>query len=429
MPLTHQESQPMWRILQMMIGRRQCRRGLAVSQRRERPTGMRRGMFEPLEARQMLAFNPTGQEQEMLELINGFRRDASRNYDVLERQGQVTDTLRLFNVNQTRAEQQFDALAKNVPPLAWDEARLNAARAHANTMKNQNVIRHSGHTPENVLGVQINSPVTVETMHAMLAIDVTRRGSSTDANRDGIIDSLGHRKLLARTDFVEIGVGIATRARGQNHFAFVNQQFERATAGQNPFVMGVVFKDTNDNNRYDAGEGLGGVTIHIVNATRTLQTITMSAGGFQIRVPAGSYDVIAQGEGVGTAKFLGRANVTTQNVKLDLETKAGSRQDGVITGFVFEDTNQNGRRDSGERGLANRTVFVSLDGNAQRNTYEVSATTSDTGFFRIVGAPAGFRIGRLAAKNGFVSTTGDFTRATVIRDQTVAGVHFGQIPV
>src|SRR5439155_23127704 len=52
-----------------------------------------------------------------------------------------------------------------------------------------------------------------------------------------------------------------------------------------------------------------------------------------------------------------------------------------ISGAVFNDVNQNGDRDSGEAGLAGRTVFFDADQDGKLDAAEVSTTTDTTGAY------------------------------------------------
>ena len=62
--------------------------------------------------------------------------------------------------------------------------------------------------------------------------------------------------------------------------------------------------------------------------------------------------------------------------------------DGVY-GTVFTDTNGNGTQDSGEAGVAGRTVFVNVDGSGQPDSNNPSAVTDASGNYVIAAVPAG----------------------------------------
>ena len=89
-----------------------------------------------------------------------------------------------------------------------------------------------------------------------------------------------------------------------------------STTNIKPMMVGVVYSDANGNSRYDAGEGIGGATVKIVGSAGTFTTTTMSAGGWQSAVPAGTYTVSVSG---GTFRGTGTSKVTigTSNREVD----------------------------------------------------------------------------------------------------------------
>jgi hypothetical protein len=56
----------------------------------------------------------------------------------------------------------------------------------------------------------------------------------------------------------------------------------------------------------------------------------------------------------------------------------------TITGVVFDDVNRNGRRDTGEAGIAGVTVFLDLNDNNRLDTGEPSAVTAADGSYTLV---------------------------------------------
>jgi hypothetical protein len=81
-----------------------------------------------------------------------------------------------------------------------------------------------------------------------------------------------------------------------------------------PFVTGVVYEDRDGNGKYDAGEGLSGVTVEIVGGN---STTTKTAGGYGMTAPApGSYTLRASGGALPEA-IENPITVGSQNVKSD----------------------------------------------------------------------------------------------------------------
>jgi hypothetical protein len=89
------------------------------------------------------------------------------------------------------------------------------------------------------------------------------------------------------------------------------------------FLTGVVFNDSNHDNFYTPGEGLGGVTIQAVGQSGqgTFQTQTWAAGGYSLALPPGTYAVTASGGSLpateATTVTIGQDNVAW-NIQLPL---------------------------------------------------------------------------------------------------------------
>jgi hypothetical protein len=65
-----------------------------------------------------------------------------------------------------------------------------------------------------------------------------------------------------------------------------------------PFLVGSVFRDTDHDGFYSMGEGLGSVTITVLQGTtQVAQTTTTAAGGYQLPLAPGTYTVRASGAG------------------------------------------------------------------------------------------------------------------------------------
>jgi large repetitive protein len=120
--------------------------------------------------------------------------------------------------------------------------------------------------------------------------------------------------------------------------------------------------------------------------------------------------------------FTGRQN-SAANMAFGLSTgKIG----GSVTGTQFNDRNRNGRRDSGEEGLAGFTVYVDFDRDGQFDAGEPSAITSSTGAFSVT-APAGTHYIRVVQPSGWSQTlpAAGFLTAVVTNNNTVSGLTFG----
>ncbi|MBM3521535.1 MAG: calcium-binding protein, partial [Alphaproteobacteria bacterium] len=136
-----------------------------------------------------------------------------------------------------------------------------------------------------------------------------------------LMNSPGHRANLLSDSFREVGLGFEVGEYGGREGAFVTENFARSGTGL--FVTGVAFDDLDGDRRYDVGEGLGGLTVTAINTATgaRITGMTMSAGGYDIVVPPGSYSVTFSGTGIATTSF--PVVVGTRNVKLDLVDPAG----------------------------------------------------------------------------------------------------------
>jgi hypothetical protein len=120
--------------------------------------------------------------------------------------------------------------------------------------------------------------------------------------------------------------------------------------------------------------------------------------------------------------YTGRQN-SAAHMAFGLST---GRIGGSVTGTQFNDRNRNGRRDSGEEGLAGFTVYVDFNRNGVLDSGEPRGVTSSTGAFS-VNAPAGTHYVRVVQPSGWSQTlpASGFLTAVVTNNATVSGLTFG----
>lgn len=204
-------------------------------------------------------------------------------------------------------------------------------------------------------------------------------------------------------------------------------------------VDGTVFSDTNANGTQDTGEaGVAGRTVYVdVHGTGTAtgnpQAVTDANGNFTITgVAPGTYpirEVLPNGYTPSTTS-------QTVTVTADQTTSGVTLGELVpsIVGTVFTDTNDNGKVDAGEAGVAGRTVFLNVDGSGLP-TNNPQATTDANGNFAFPHqAPGTYTVMEALPANVTLSTgstgatlTGSQS-VTVNAGQTSSGVIFGEIP-
>ena len=142
---------------------------------------------------------------------------------------------------------------------------------------------------------------------------------------DGMQVGRGHRKAIMSVDgdYTNTGIAVVADSNPATRVGprVITQNFARANANGsdhfNRFIVGTVWKDTNNNDRYDAGEGFAGVRVE--PDAGTYHAVTSAGGGYAIPVEsAGSYQVTFSGGGIGSA-VTRAVSVAADSVLLDHE--------------------------------------------------------------------------------------------------------------
>ncbi len=317
-----------------------CRigRGRRATPRRAR-TARSRARYHPqlesLEPRIALSFNPTGLEQELFQLVNRFRTDpqgeltrlVNRLNPVSSLDRYVNQQLQYWGVNGTTLAAQWKQLVA-VPPLAWSEPLYNAAHAHNLAMLAHDEQQHQ-FDDEPSPGQRMTAagydwqrygeniyayPRSVFEAHAGFVIDWGEGPA-------GIQDPPNHRIQLLREEYVHIGVAIddvgydATRNVGP---LIVTQDLAAPRAASSAYVVGAVYKAKGGSPWYTAGSGYGNVHVVFTGAAGTFETTSMSAGGYQIQLPPGTYRGWASGGGLPAPLVSDLFTVGSANVAIDL---------------------------------------------------------------------------------------------------------------
>jgi serine-aspartate repeat-containing protein C/D/E len=165
---------------------------------------------------------------------------------------------------------------------------------------------------------------------------------------------------------------------------------------------GTIFNDLNSNGVKDATDnGLAGWTLFAdTNNDGRFNTgeptaVTDVKGKFTILgLPAGNvtiYEVVEPGfkptPGFSDHQI---ANIRDgRTTKSDFPNVTAPITTGQIVGTVFEDTNENGIKESGEHGLSGWTMFVDTNGDGSLTAGEPTATTDTDGGYVIGDVPAG----------------------------------------
>jgi len=287
--------------------------------RRRRLCGL---LLESLEPRELLSgADPTAMEQFDLELINRFRQNPVQELPLLLASGNanITSALTTYGVDLNALYTAFSTLTP-VAPLAWNAQMYTATLAHDQLMSADDTQSHQ--LPgELVLGDRITSTGYVWNFvgenifayaedvlygHAGFVIDW---GTGTG----GVQNPPGHRNNLLDSSFRDASVAVINGVTGQSTGPLLmTEDFGNQASYGNPILTGVVYNDANNNGYYDPGEGMGGVSVHIVGGAVNTTISTLTAGMYQAALPAGSY----------TVTYTGSFGVRSQNVTMGSANQA-----------------------------------------------------------------------------------------------------------
>jgi Ca2+-binding RTX toxin-like protein len=346
---------------------------------------------ETLELRRYLSFDPTAREQEMLELVNRMRTNPAGELPLLihSKDADVNNALDFFNVNTSVLADQWASLSP-VQPVAWNEQLYDAADTHTELMLAQDQQSHQLSGEPN-LGDRIhNAGYNYSTAgenvyayakstfhgHAGFAIDW---GNDTN----GIQNPPGHRDNMMSSAFREVGIRMIDSTPGKSVGPIlVTQDFGARASFGNSMFLGVVYADANNDGYYEAGEGIGGASVKLEGNAGTFSTTSMTAGGYQVQVPAGTYKVTASGGTLGGSIVLNSVTVGSSNVQRDfvanspalnfaalsgnIVTVEGTSGDDVINGAVSNgilSIKRGSRTQTFDASLVGRIEFYAGDGN------------------------------------------------------------------
>jgi hypothetical protein len=275
---------------------------------------------------------PTAQEQQMLELVNRMRQAPAAELSILLNSGDpnIDNALTFFNVDRNTLNQQWSQLSPTTP-VAWSSELSNAALSHNQQMIAANLQSHqvpgelsfaqrnvnAGYQDFSYLGENIAAYSTsVFQGEASLALDWGNGPS-------GIQSPAGHRNNIMSANFREIGIGVTANSGNSLGSQVITQELGNRFSLQNKaWLLGVAFNDNNNNQFYDAGEGLGGVTVEVDNLSQPtatpLITTTLDAGGYQTLLDPGQYQV----------KFLqNNTLLKSENILIDAQNPTNIKQD------------------------------------------------------------------------------------------------------
>ena len=290
----------------------------------------------------------------MLEHLNRFRSDPSGELDVLfssypvpivaesapliARDPDVQRAISGFRVDGAALVAQFQSL-EVAPPLAWNEALSNAAERHSNRMilldQQAHELPGEPRLLDRIVAAGFSWRFRIEVGENIYAFSESplfaHAGFAVDwgFGPGGIQSPAGHRDNLLDPLFQEVGISVLLDDRLGHAVGpqVVTQDFGYRQNYGDAALLGVVYDDLDENGRYDAGEGLGGVDIEVTGAGRSFRTTSLSAGGYQLKLPDGNWTITASGGGLAVPHVESGVVVGSQNVKVDFLSGTATTQD------------------------------------------------------------------------------------------------------
>ena len=262
--------------------------------------------------------DPTPAEQLVLEYVNRARSDP------------VAEGQRLgFDIHEGLPD---PSLVGPRPPLAMSKILLNIAQTHSQNMYNLNYFSHNdpnGDTPfdrmthagydyltagENMAG---GLGTTAAKLEDLIMVDAGTPGRGHRVNLLDLFNPYPCGNPLCVYSEVGIGYYGAASPNGLGLNSLLTEDFGAAASG--PFLLGVVYNDLNNNNFYDIGESIAGVTI--TPSSGGYYAVTSSSGGYAIPIDmSGTITVTASAPGFGP--ITKTVTLNGANVKLDFTASA-----------------------------------------------------------------------------------------------------------
>ena len=294
----------------------------------------RRLYCDRLECRRMLAFDPSANEQYLLESINRMRMFPQHELSVIytnvatltSSDPGVTQASQAYGVNAAQLQNEFATLTP-VAPLAWSSALSTAATLHSAQMIAYHTQSHqlpgeadiggratnAGYTNWQSLGENVYAyAANAFNAHAGFAVDW---GNSPP----------GHRQNIMNSTWRDVGIAAVNHTPANSNDVgpwVVTEDFGSSFGTSNSYLLGAIYRDNNSNSRYDINEGLGSVTVTAtpVGGGTSFTTTSMTAGGYQLQLPSGTYTVTATGGGLGATRVVNNVVVASANKKIDFTT-------------------------------------------------------------------------------------------------------------
>ncbi|HOY24067.1 MAG TPA: CAP domain-containing protein, partial [Cellvibrio sp.] len=208
-------------------------------------------------------------------------------------------------------------------PLAHNLLLIDAACAHSQWMLGADIFSHTG-INDSTPSTRMSAAGYLFAGSWMSGENIAWGGTTGSSinltnyalqHHEGLFKSPGHRLNILEANFRELGIGQKQGfflSNGTNYVSsMLTQNFARS--GSSYYLTGVVYKDLNNNEFYDVGEGLSGINISFNGATYPVY----AAGAYSIPVSNGTYNLTITGDALGSAAF-STVQINNANVKMDV---------------------------------------------------------------------------------------------------------------
>lgn len=308
---------------------------------------------------------PNAQEQYMLELINRARQNPL-----------AEASLYGIDLNQGLSSGRISSNSKQ--PLAFNLKLIDSSRDHSQWMLDTDNFSHTG-VGNSSPGDRMKNAGYDFTGSWTWGENIAWQGTTGTPNftqyitdeHEGLFKSPGHRLNILEENFREIGIGANI---GEFNYQSVDYNSVMTTqnfakSGSSIFLTGVAFDDRIlDDDFYTVGEGLGGIEVEVIRQSdnQIFSTTTMNAGGYQIALAAGTYEVnfFDNNRSLGDSQTI---TIGSSNIKLDLNTdelenaSSSINNSSLVTGTSNSDSLIGGNANQEIKGFAGDDY---LDGGA-----------------------------------------------------------------
>lgn len=310
--------------------------------------------------------HPNSTEQAIVWLMNTARQNppAEGIWLATSTEPSIADGRDLFGVDTKLLQSEFGQYEPK-PPAAFDVRLYQAALAHSQDLIARDAQDHEGQDERvEKMGFQFDDlrmNVFASANDALNAHAAWNIDWENDAD-DGMQEERGHRSAVMSLDGDYTNVGIAAVVEndpdtsvGPLVISGNYAQAKNIAEHFNRFLVGTVWQDLNQNARYDAGEGIGGVTV--TPDQGDYFAITADGGGYAIPITeAGDYEVTFVGDSL-IEEMTQMVTVAAESVLLDLEIALPTEEEVPDEG---ESPDQGESPNDGEIGLQVQTTAVNF---------------------------------------------------------------------